>query len=59
MRTVLKFVSFAGLVLTLLPSFFVFAGVIELSTNQNLMLVGTILWFVTAPFWINTAKAKK
>ncbi len=49
----LKLLSFLGLALTLIPSLFVFTGVIELPLYKTLMLVGTVLWFVTAPFWIN------
>jgi len=47
----LKIVSFIGLGLTLLPSLFVFSGTIEFSTYKFLMIFGTALWFLTAPFW--------
>ncbi|MBO8130033.1 MAG: hypothetical protein H0Z29_00785 [Candidatus Marinimicrobia bacterium] len=53
---VLKILSFAGLILTVIPSFFVFAGIISLEVNKNLMIIGTILWFATSPFWINKEK---
>lgn len=53
MKTLLKILSAIGLILTLLPSFLVFAGVIEFDTHKLLMLIGTILWFATAPFWMN------
>lgn len=49
----LKILSAIGLILTLVPSFLVFAGVIDLECNKTLMLAGTILWFITAPFWMN------
>lgn len=31
----------------------VFQGVIEPSLSKTLMLVGTIIWFFTAPQWLN------
>ena len=56
MKLSLKTISFLGLILTLIPSFFVFNGYIELSTGKYLMLLGTILWFTTCPFWIGKNK---
>ena len=52
MRTLLKLISFAGLGLTVVPSFLVFAGVIAWETHAALMLVGMVLWFASAPFWM-------
>jgi len=49
----LKIFSFIGLGLTLVPSFLVFQGIIEPSLSKTLMLVGTIIWFFTAPQWLN------
>lgn len=53
MKTFLKIVSFAGLVLTILPSLLVFAGRMELETHYHWTLAGTVLWFATAPFWMD------
>ncbi|MDI1321901.1 MAG: hypothetical protein PSV36_04080 [Algoriphagus sp.] len=58
MKTLLKLLSFIGLVLTGLPSILFFMEKIELETSHHLMTVGMIIWFVTAPFWIN-AKVDK
>lgn len=52
MKNTLKILSFLGLALTLLPSFFVFNGILDDTDYKLMMLVGTIGWFVTAPFWI-------
>ena len=52
MRTALKLISFTGLGLTVIPSFLVFAGRIAWGTHATLMLVGTVLWFASAPFWM-------
>jgi hypothetical protein len=58
MKIFLIIVSAIGLVLTIVPSFFVLAGSMELDLNKNLMFLGTALWFVTVPFWINKPKGK-
>ena len=53
MKLVLKVVSITALVLTILPSLLVYLGVISLDNNKLLMLLGTLLWFLSAPFWMN------
>jgi hypothetical protein len=30
----------------------VFGGFISFDDNKTLMLAGTVLWFLTAPFWL-------
>ena len=54
MKIILKIVSYAGLALTLVPSILHFAGEMSLSVHKTLMFIGTIVWFATAPFWMNT-----
>lgn len=56
MKIVLMILSFIGLGLTVVPAFLVFAGTIEWETHANLMMAGTILWFITAPFWMKKDK---
>lgn len=53
MKNLLVIISILSLVITIVPSFLVFAGVMTLEMNKTLMLVGTIGWFVTAPSWMN------
>ncbi len=53
MKRVLKILSIIGLIMTIIPAFLVFTGVIDLAANKNWMFAGTVLWFVTAPFWMN------
>lgn len=55
-KFILKIVSFAGLGLTLIPSIIVFSNGLDLDSSKNLMLLGTILWFGTSPFWMNKSK---
>ena len=52
MKNLLKIVSFTGLGLTVVPAFFVFSGAITWDLHATLMLIGTVLWFGTAPFWM-------
>ena len=51
--SLLKIISFLGLALTILPSLFVFGGVIEMKTHYILMAVGMFMWFGSAPFWMH------
>ena len=59
MTALLKLLSLAGLLLTVVPAFLVFAGSLTWSTHATLMLVGTVLWFVTAPFWMHGEPPKQ
>jgi hypothetical protein len=52
MMTMLKFISAIGLALTVVPAFFVFSGAITWNSHATMMVVGTVLWFTTAPFWM-------
>ena len=53
MKRILQIISIIGLILTIVPSYLVFTGVMELGANKTWMFVGTALWFITAPFWMN------
>jgi len=59
MRWFLKIISLIGLLLTLFPSFFVFMNIIDIEQNHTLMLIGTIFWFSSFPFWIDKPSKKK
>ena len=52
MKTVLKVLSGLGLALTVGPAFLVAAGALTWEAHARWMLVGTVVWFVTAPFWM-------
>ena len=54
MKTILKFVSLVGLVLTVLPALLVMVGSIRWETHALLMFVGMVVWFSSAPFWMKT-----
>jgi high-affinity Fe2+/Pb2+ permease len=54
MKNILKIISLAGLALTIVPSTLVFKHVIDLKLHYNLMIVGMVLWFVSAPLWMKS-----
>jgi hypothetical protein len=56
MKSLIKLISYIGLVLTLFPSFLVFTGNISFDSSKMLMLTGTIIWFVSAPGWMNKSE---
>ena len=57
--TVLKLASWLGLALTLLPSFFVFAGILSLDGFRTIVLAGSLLWLGTAPLWVNRDRGEE
>ena len=52
MTTILKIVSLIGLLLTIVPAFLVFSGSLQIEQHYTLMLIGTVVWFLSAPFWM-------
>jgi len=53
MKTILKIISYCALAATVVPSSLVYTGTIELELHKTIMLVGMIVWFLTAPFWMD------
>lgn len=54
---IIKILSFIGLGLNIVPAILVFAAEMDPETCKQLMLFGTILWFGTAPSWMNKGEA--
>jgi hypothetical protein len=54
MKRILQLVSLLGLLLTVGPAVLVFGGVLTWTEHANAMLIGALLWFATAPFWMKT-----
>jgi len=50
-------ISMAALGLTVIPSILFLAGASGLSTVQWTMALGTLLWFLSAPFWMKRDQA--
>ena len=57
MKQILQFLSLVGLLMTILPPVFFFLGKISHSIQNLLMLLGAVIWFVSAVFWLGS-KAK-
>lgn len=52
MKVLLIIISIIGLGLTIIPSILVFMQDLSLESHKQFMLIGMIMWFATAPFWI-------
>jgi hypothetical protein len=52
MKTLLKIISFSGLLLMFTSAILLFNDVLSRDMFFNLALVGTGLWFATVPFWM-------
>lgn len=52
MRTILQFISLMALIALTLPSVYFLAGKMELNMVKWLMLLATIVWFVTTTSWM-------
>ena len=48
MKIVYQIVSFAGLILVLLPSILHYLGNVEIGQMKNFIFIGTVLWFAGA-----------
>ncbi len=53
MRGTMRVVSFLGLALVLAPAAAYLAGAVGKGTMTTIMLVGTLVWFGSAPFWMD------
>jgi len=49
MRIFALFIAAAGLLLTIVPSFFVFLGNLAWQAHARMMFIGMLLWFIFAP----------
>lgn len=56
MKYLLILISITGLLLTVIPSFLVFSGLIEFTLHTRLAFIGTLMWFLSAPFWMKAPK---
>lgn len=52
MKYFLYMVSLAGLLLTVIPPFLLFKGALSFAEQNTLMLIGFVLWFISAWFWL-------
>jgi len=52
MRTLLKILGFGALAMTLVPPILFAIGSLSEGAMKALLLVATVLWFATAPFFL-------
>lgn len=52
MKTALQLMAVLGLILTIVPSFFVLYGKITWTLHVQLMFLGMIIWFVSSPLLV-------
>lgn len=57
MKRVAQILSWIALVGTIGPAILFFADRVDLPQAQNWMLIATVLWFVTAPIWMEQKRA--
>jgi hypothetical protein len=57
MITAARLVSWLALVGTIGPAMLFFAGQVTLEQTQSWMLASTVLWFATAPLWMDRRAA--
>ena len=53
MKTLLKTVSYLGLVGLLLFPVLYFTATIDKPSLHTGLIISTVLWFASAPFWLN------
>lgn len=54
MKRVLPLISFAGLALVVLPIIAYAMGSLQKPAMFDLLMIGTVLWFATAPWWMGS-----
>jgi hypothetical protein len=59
MRVLLQFVSWAALAVTALAPVLYVGGQVSLPRTQLIMLLATIAWFATTPFWMGRPKVNE
>ena len=59
MKVMLQIVSLIGLALVFVPSLAYLAGVLDKTTMTTIMLIGTLVWFASAPFWMGWRQADR
>lgn len=59
MKKLLPLVSLVGLALVTAPACLYVAGVTDKPEVKTWMLVGTVIWFLSAPLWIGRNEGDK
>lgn len=59
MRTFLKTLSFLALAGTVVPAFLYLADIQTLDGVKLWMLLATVVWFATVPFWMGRERSRE
>jgi hypothetical protein len=54
MKQILYFISLTGLLMTMVPPILFFLGKITHSVQNVVMLLGAVIWFASAVFWLGS-----
>jgi hypothetical protein len=57
MKKIAEIISYLSLVMIVLAPLLFYAGRVTLDCNKTLMLVATVIWFVSALCWMGRDKA--
>ncbi len=52
MKKLLMIISLISLLMLIVPPLGVYLGKVDLQTSKHWMFAATVVWFVTAPFWM-------
>ena len=52
MKIVLPIISYLALALVIVPAILYLTGSMDKPLMKTIMLVGTLAWFVSVPFWM-------
>ncbi len=56
MKIPLQIISLIGLLLVILPAVLTFAGRMNFEQAKTWMVIGTVVWFASAVFWLGKKK---
>ena len=59
MKRMIKILSFISLAITLVAPVMVWQGMLDPATNKRILAFAMLLWFATAPWWMNSNKEPK
>jgi len=52
MKIMIQVISYIGLAFTIIPSILFLSGSMELTRVKLIMVIATIVWFASTPFWM-------
>lgn len=56
MRTIAQIISYIALIVLVAAPILFYSAAITLERNKSMMLIATIVWFITAIYWMGKEK---